>query len=184
MKRRQALKLTALAIGGSVVGGEFFLTGCKNNAAAEVLFSEEAILLLDEIGDTILPETERSPGAKAAKIGLFMKVMVTDCYSAEEQRIFMKGIQTLNDTSEKIYSQGFMELSSEEKLSLLLQLDKEANNSRDNKPPHYFRMMKQLTLLGYFTSEPGATRALRYNPIPGRFEGCIPYKKGDKAWAS
>jgi hypothetical protein len=43
--------------------------------------------------------------------------------------------------------------------------------------------MKQLTLLGYFTSEPGATKALRYNPVPGKFEGCIPYKKGDKAWA-
>jgi hypothetical protein len=43
--------------------------------------------------------------------------------------------------------------------------------------------MKELTLLGYFTSEVGATKALRYVPIPGRFDGCIPYKKGDKAWA-
>ena len=50
--------------------------------------------------------------------------------------------------------------------------------------PHYFAMMKQLTLLGYFTSKPGATQALRYVAVPGHYEGCIPYKKGDKAWAT
>ena len=53
--------------------------------------------------------------------------------------------------------------------------------------PHignYFGMMKQLTLLGYFTSEIGATKALRYIAVPGKYEGCVPYKKGDKAWAT
>jgi hypothetical protein len=44
--------------------------------------------------------------------------------------------------------------------------------------------MKQLTLLGYFTSEIGATQTLRYVAVPGKYEGCIPYKKGDKAWAT
>jgi hypothetical protein len=43
--------------------------------------------------------------------------------------------------------------------------------------------MKQLTMLGYFTSEVGSTQALRYVPVPGKYEGCIPYKKGDRAWA-
>ena len=45
-------------------------------------------------------------------------------------------------------------------------------------------MIKQLTLWGYFSSEIGATQALRYVAIPGKYEGCIPYKKGDKAWAT
>ena len=44
-------------------------------------------------------------------------------------------------------------------------------------------MMKELTLLGYFTSEVGATKALRYLPVPGRYDGNVPYKKGDRAWA-
>ncbi|MCZ2459027.1 MAG: gluconate 2-dehydrogenase subunit 3 family protein, partial [Chitinophagales bacterium] len=47
-------------------------------------------------------------------------------------------------------------------------------------PPYYFTMMKQLTLWGYFTSEIGMTQALKYVPVPGRFDGCIDYKKGDK----
>ena len=51
-------------------------------------------------------------------------------------------------------------------------------------PAHYFRMMKELTILGYFTSEIGATQALRYVAVPGRYEGCVPYTKGEKAWAT
>ncbi|MBT8235819.1 MAG: gluconate 2-dehydrogenase subunit 3 family protein [Bacteroidia bacterium] len=183
MDRRQALKLTSIAVGGSVIGAELFLVGCKNNTVDDVLFSEEVLALLDEIGETILPETERSPGAKAAKIGLFMKDMVTDCYSDKEQPIFMKGIHEVNNTSIDTYSRGFLELNSQERLNLLLQFDKEAQNRNNEETPHFFSMMKQLTILGYFTSEPGATQALRYNPTPGKFIGCIPYKKGDKAWA-
>ena len=49
--------------------------------------------------------------------------------------------------------------------------------------PHYFTMMKQLTLFGFFTSEVGATEVLRYEAVPGRYEGCVPYN-GEPAWAT
>ena len=50
-------------------------------------------------------------------------------------------------------------------------------------PAHYFRMMKELTIVGYFTSEIGCTQALRYVESPGRFDPCVPYTPGEKAWA-
>jgi hypothetical protein len=50
-------------------------------------------------------------------------------------------------------------------------------------PAHYFRMMKELALLGYFTSEIGATQAQRYVESPGRFDPCAPYTPGEKSWA-
>jgi hypothetical protein len=53
-----------------------------------------------------------------------------------------------------------------------------------NQSTHYFRMMKELALLGYFTSELGCTRALRYIESPGRFDACIPYTPGEPAWAA
>jgi len=58
-----------------------------------------------------------------------------------------------------------------------------ANLQKEKMPAHYFTMLKQLTLLGFFTSKPGATEALIYLPVPGRYDGAFPYKKGDKAWA-
>ncbi len=53
----------------------------------------------------------------------------------------------------------------------------------DKRPAHYFRMMKELALLGYFTSEIGSTQAQRYVEAPGRFDPCVPYQAGEKAWA-
>lgn len=54
----------------------------------------------------------------------------------------------------------------------------------DDPPNRYFRMMKELSLLGYFTSQIGATQALVYEESPGRWEPCIPYKPGQKSYAS
>ncbi len=58
-----------------------------------------------------------------------------------------------------------------------------ASYIKQNYPPHYFAMMRQLTLWGYFSSKEGMTKALRYVETPGRYDGAYPYKKGDKAWA-
>src|SRR5690606_27305022 len=124
---------------------------------------------------------------KAAKVGEFMKVMVNDCYDKKDQDTFMEGFQKLDDLSEKTYDVVFMKLKPEQRLDLLVSLDKEQKEYMANKkkedPGHYFRMMKELTLLGYFTSEIGSTQALRYVERPGRYDGCIDYKKGDKAFA-
>ncbi|MEH6681481.1 MAG: gluconate 2-dehydrogenase subunit 3 family protein [Sediminicola sp.] len=182
MDRRQALKLTSGLVMGTVIGAELFLAGCSSNTKATGMFSESDILFLDEVGETILPETADSPGAKAAKIGRFMETIVTDCYNEREQSLFKEGIQKLESFAQRRYSQDFMELSGAERHTLLVEVDKQASEITDNENPHYFTMIKQLTIWGYFTSRPGVTQALRYNPVPGEFKGCVPYVAGEKAW--
>ena len=96
-------------------------------------------------------------------------------------------MQKLNDLSNKTNNKSFIESTPQQKHDLLVKLDKEQKdymkNKKETDPSHYFRMMKELTLLGYFTSEIGCTQARRYVEVPGRFDGCVPYKAGDKAWA-
>ncbi len=179
MNRREALKLTAGVLGGTIVGSELFLAGCAGNNESAALLSVEDVKLLDEIGETILPESDRSPGAKAAHIGEFMKAMVTDCYDEQERKDFVEGLSIIKKQAERDYDTSFVNLPVNDRLKLLEPYDKQAKKN----DKHFFAMMKQLTIWGYFTSEPGATQALRYNPVPGRFEGCIPYQPGDKAWA-
>jgi len=127
---------------------------------------------LNEVAETILPETS-TPGAKAANVGEFMAVMVRDCYSQEDQKVFMDGISELDKATDKKYSKKFMEASSQERTNVLKDLDiaqkDYQSKKKEDEPNHYFRMMKELTLLGYFTSEVGATKALRYLPVPGRY---------------
>lgn len=191
MDRRSALKSVALLVGGSVVGGELFLSGCKGKGSSaggsvEALFAADQTAYMDEIAETILPKTS-TPGAKDAKVGAFMAVMVRDCYTPEDQKVFIDGLQKINELSNTQFKKAFTEATPEQRTQLLTQLDKEQKEYRktkkDGEPNHYFALMKQLTLLGFFTSEQGATKALRYVPVPGKYIGDYPYKKGDKAWA-
>lgn len=190
MNRREAIGRVALIMGGTMIGAEFLLSGCKpgmGTSTVENIFDQDHTAFLDQVADTILPDTPSSPGAKAAKVGSFMAVMVRDCYEKPDQDIFLKGISQIDDAANKKFSKKFMDLDATQRTALLTDLDKEQKDYSKTKKPadpnHYFRMMKELTLLGYFTSEVGCTKALRYVPVPGRFDGCIPYKKGDKAWA-
>lgn len=191
MNRREALSSVALLLGGTLIGSEMFLSGCTNEnkkiGTAGLDFSPEDISFLDEVGDTIIPATD-TPGAKDAKIGEFMHTIVRDCYNKTDQDIFIAGMGKLNEASKSMNGKYFLESNPEERKNLLIALDKEQKDYTAKKkatdPAHYFRMMKELTIWGYFTSEPGATKALRYVAVPGRYEGCIPYKKGDKAWAT
>ncbi len=185
--RREAIRRVTAMLGGVVFVGSGDLLTAVEHAHARVAaarkqigaFTAQDIALLDEVADTILPDTQ-TPGAKAAKVGPFMAVMVTDTYDEQEQGIFRDGMRKLNEA-------GFMTKTPAERLTLLEQLDREAKAYMDARargaPTHYFRQMKELTLLGYFTSEIGCSQAMRYRETPGRFDPCVPYTPGETAWA-
>jgi hypothetical protein len=186
--RREALRrVSALFGGAALIGQSAWLTGCATTQrTAADLFPLSELALLDEIADTILPET-KTPGAKAAGVGPFIALMVADTYDARKQDLVREGLQTLDRESVLQNGSGFMASSPAQRLALLERIDREAieymrgPNAGDR--PHYFRMLKELTLLGYFTSEIGYTQAQRYVETPGRFEPATTYKVGDKAWA-
>ena len=204
MERRELLKIIAVLTGGALIGGDVFLSGCKTAVKkGEGLLSTNMMALLDEVGDTIIPVTD-TPGAKAAKVGEFMNVFVSDCYSADQQKALTDGIIALDKICNKQFSKDFIELATEQRTQVLVELEKEAKAfneqlkakeqpARDaaqkemkefnGAPPHYYTLMKQLTLMGYFTSEIGMKQALRFLPVPGKYDGAYPYKKGEKAWA-
>lgn len=210
MDRRELLKMIAALTGGAVIGADFLLAGCKNpSAGTAIRFTEKDIAFLDEVAETILPATN-TPGAKAAQVGRFMTVIVTDCYEETEQKVFYGGMQQLDEASRKMFQKSFMNITPANRHQLLLAIDKEAReyqkkksefdkdqndkekaeHNKGNKdfkkekmPSHYFTLMKQLTIWGYFTSKEGITQALRYVPVPGRYEGCIDYKKADKIFS-
>lgn len=222
-RREAVLRVTVMLGGVALVGGSALITGCregeekKPSTTEEGSFTPDEIAFLDEVADTILPTTS-TPGAKAAKTGAFMAVMVRDTYEPRDQKVFRAGMKSIDDATQKAYSVSFMKATPQQRLSILEQLDKDQKSYMDarrdaekkaaekhltdqrkeaapgadagpaaaitEKPPaHYFRMMKELALLGYFTSEIGMTQALRYVEAPGRYDPCVPYKPGEKAWA-
>ena len=183
MDRREALKITAAFLGTSIVGAQAFLSGCSTPQSVGGVLTEADLPLLNALSDVILPKTTQSPGASEAQVGKFILPIVRDCYDSEEALIFESGLRTIDQKANESYGKNFLQLETDQRTSLLIALDEEAMESEEQEEPHFYSMLLQLTLWGYFISEPGATQALRYNPIPGRYEGCIPYEKGQAAWA-
>ncbi|WP_143308892.1 gluconate 2-dehydrogenase subunit 3 family protein [Chitinophaga vietnamensis] len=190
MHRRDAIRNVAILLGTAISASTLSaLESCTGSAPKNYeLNKPQTKALLAEIAETIIPTTD-TPGAKAAKVDDFIITMMNDCYKKSDQEVFLQGLKKIDEASDKKFKKTFMDLTPDQRTQLLTDIDKERveyNKRKDKKegdPTHYFQYLKELTLLGYFTSEPGATKALRYVPVPGKFEGCIPYKKGDKAWA-
>lgn len=183
MTRRDALKSVVLMMGGTMIGATAILTGCSPERQLKDLnFTPEDLAFLDEIGETIIPTTD-TPGAKATKIGEFMQMMIKDCYDADQQKAFIDGLNALSKDFKTEKGVDFMEAGAEDRLAFLNAMNEKYKASGEEKQPIVISMLRDLTLLGYFTSEIGATQALRFVEAPGRFDPCIDYKKGDKAWA-
>lgn len=194
VNRREVIASVAAMLGGTVlVSQSALLAGCERAAVAPPvagkpvgLFDAVEVALLDEVADTLLPETA-TPGAKAAGVGPFVAMMVTDCYWPADQRIFRAGLDGLDERSRAAHGSAFVASGGAERLALLETLDAEQHARMqaraDDEPVHWFRMFKELALLGYFTSEIGYTQALRYAETPGRYDPCAPYAPGERAWA-
>ena len=208
MTRRDVIQRVTALLGGAALAGGDLLDAFSFDAAARLeamaqgagAFTAADIALLDEIAETILPETS-TPGAKAARTGAFMALMVTDAYTPRDQQVFRNGMRSVDDACRRASNTSFLQASPAQRLALLETLDREQKTVMDaraaaprsrapatepagDEPAHYFRMMKELALLGYFTSEIGYTRAMRYLETPGRFDPCSPHAPGDKTWAS
>jgi len=208
MNRRDAISRVALLMGGTLSAPTLmaFGEGTKShlNFGADFSLNEAQRTLVAEVAEHIIPRTT-TPGAKDAGVGPFIEMMLKDCYKTQEQQNFLEGLADLDAKAQKAHGKTFMATSSTEQVSVLKaveketielmksanvqtvkvgdNVDKEVINSKKLKGTPYWRLMKELTLFGYFTSEQGATKALDYVPIPGRYDGCIPLKPGQKAYA-
>jgi hypothetical protein len=186
MNRRDALKSVALMMGGAMVGANAILTGCKpEDQIVGLNFSPNDMAFLDEIGEAIIPTTD-TPGAKATGIGEFMVMMVKDTYNAEQQTTFVDGINLLKKDFKAAKGKEFMDATVEERTQYLNELRSNGKTTIDSdgsKLTAVLGMLQDLTVLGYFTSEIGATQQLRYFEAPGRFDPCIDYSPGERAYA-
>jgi hypothetical protein len=136
--------------------------------------------LLTLIGDTIIPATPESPGAGAVEIGRFVAVMVRACQPPESDALVRRALREIEAAARARFAKSFAGLSASDRESILAAYEASAAA----KPPSPFRLLKELTLLGYFTSEPGATQALRYDPVPRDYRGSVPLGPTDRSWAS
>jgi Gluconate 2-dehydrogenase subunit 3 len=199
MNRREAISKIALIMGGTLSGPTLFAMEHKASknplALSKSTFSltEMQRKILAEVAEHIIPKTS-TVGAKDVGVPAFIKMMLNDCYRAPDQNSFIEGLVDLE-------KKNFMSLSAAEQITTLTQVeadtkelmkayevkqvkvgdnvDKESMDSKIGVP--FWRLIKELTLLGYFTSKDGIAASFVYEPIPTKFEA-TKLTKGQKAF--
>lgn len=178
MNRRYVLKgMGAIALYSSFpsILSEF-LSSCKTREKVlrAGFFSDEEYHLIEGITDALLPATS-TPGALDAKVPFFLDLVIKNCLNKTDQTVIKDGLKQMSENEK------FVSLSPVDKLNAIKRIDEAA--FKDDTGSKWFRVVKKLSLIGYFTSQEGMTKALNYVKVPGEYEACVPYKQGEKALA-
>jgi gluconate 2-dehydrogenase gamma chain len=184
MNRRESIKGLGLIVAGGAVApsvlAEFFRVSAAVSPSGEqwtpVFVPARHAELLAELVETIIPRTD-TPGARDALVHVFVDLYVKDCYPKERQDVFIAGLDSVDVAG----GRKFLTLSGDERLALLRRLEKESLERGEAADVSFVRSLKTLTLLGYFSSKPGVTKATGYVQAPGPFKGCVDLKPGQKA---
>ncbi|NND06050.1 MAG: gluconate 2-dehydrogenase subunit 3 family protein [Saprospiraceae bacterium] len=183
ISRRRAIEKTSTimcgALSSSLVLG--VLSGCRADIDLDwtpQAFTNVEAMIVADFAEQVLPTTD-TPGAKEAGVESFVEKMVAEYLSNKEQEVFRNGLSWLQERK-------FHTATPEIQYNMMMELAEQARmekQQRDAKP--FFLLAKEMILLGFFTSEIGATQVLNYDPIPGIYQGCKPLEEvGGKTWAS
>jgi len=191
--RREALRKTALLMGAAVSATAIagIMNGCKATPDLNykpVFFNEDQARIISELAEIILPKTD-TPGAKEVGVPNFIDTIVNENYEKEDQERFIVGLTAFEEDAKKTYGDGFIYCKPEDQIALVKKslgaaIQEKKENTATKKP--FILMAKELTMLGYFTSEPGATKVLQYEAVPTKYNGCIPLNEAGngKTWAT
>jgi len=173
--RRAALERLSLLLGGALSPQiSASLMGQVLNEGPSVAVTPEQTTLLAEIAEVIIPTTN-TPGAKAAAVEAFIIRVLRDCHPLAEQESFYAGLAKIDAAGRQAHGKAFAELAPDQKIALV--------RTTAEQDKAFFKRLREFVVTGYFISEVGATQALEYLPVPGRFEGDVPMQPGQKAWA-
>jgi hypothetical protein len=177
---------------GSLGASLFFLSqSCRSALPPKkrTLSSPKTQQLIAELAEALLPETE-TPGAKSAGVDRFIILALRDCFSQEDRNQFLNGLSELETKCYAKFSRSFLDCTQDQRRILLEETDADAFGlwsrfkSKIFHQRHFFRLFKQLAVTGYFTSRAGATQAIAYDPVPGRWIGCFEMQPNQKTWAT
>ncbi|MEI9917755.1 MAG: gluconate 2-dehydrogenase subunit 3 family protein [Bacteroidota bacterium] len=190
MKRRRVIQMI-LGGGAALVAG---VTGYKYYSlykSPDFDILDGNVGLIAELAETIIPETD-TPGALSAGVGPMIVKLVRDCTPAPSQNNFLRGLIEVDSFSNSQFGQSFIACSSDQRMQVLKHMEEQGKPfpgivgkvEKRLAGESFFALLKKYTIVGYATSEAGATKGFAYDYIPGKYVGNTPLEPGQKGWAT
>jgi hypothetical protein len=191
--RRELIQRTAMLLGGALSSSAVLgvMDGCIASAAPAPkqakFFNASEAKTVSAISEHIIPRTD-TPGAIDVGVPAFIDRMMADYYQDKERNVVRAGLSRIDQDAKAAHGKIFVALTADQQVELLKRYDREASEqAHAGGPPsaerHVFGTLKELTTLGFFTSEVGASKILKYAAVPGPYKGDIPFSQVGKAWA-
>lgn len=197
MNRREILKITATLLGAGLSGSlsQSVIAGLlPTDQPARAAFDQRTRGMVAVLAELIIPKTD-TPGAIEAGAPAFIEMMVGDWFYDSERRIFFEGLAALDDFCRQQYRKDFMACDEAQRIEALQDAEKKAAAYKSDAPMFdisqkfvdsntpFFTKLKELTVVGYFTSEVGSKQALSYNPMPMRYDGDVDFAETGREWS-
>ena len=194
MDRRELIKKSAMAMGITLTAPSLtaILNSCSGSAPlgwTPKVFSDDQARTIAGVVDTILPKTD-TPGALELMVDRFVDTMIDVGYSNEDKASFLEELSSFMTSCEDAYGNSFENCSPEEKNDILSEQEKSkkfvrtvwGQNVRGQEPVTFYRKLKGLIMLGYYTSEEVGKNIFSYDPVPGKQIGCVPLSEVGNSW--
>lgn len=173
LSRRSAIKRVALLVGATLspalLDGIARAQSAGGLTARPVNLSAAQFALVDAIAERILPRTD-TPGARDVEVPQFIDVMFGAYMTAADKKTWSDGLADIEARSQRAHRQGFVPLTEAQQEAILKAVAVESQG----KERTFFQQIRDLTMIGFFTSETVGRNVTQYDPIPGRFDACLP----------
>jgi hypothetical protein len=135
-------------------------------------FTEEENRTIIELSETIIPADDHSPGATAAAVNEYIDLIVSESPEATKQT-WREGLAAINKMSRDKFGKAFADAGADQRIQLLTEISKN-ERSPQTVEERFFRTIKNATADGYYTSEIGIHKELRYkgNSYLKEYTGC------------
>ncbi len=161
---RRAFIIKATKSIGAIGMGALGIYSCQSHEASVFNgeFSLDEVNMINEIGEIIIPITD-TPGAKAARVGEFIAVVVQDCFSDKEKKELNATLGDINSVCSGSFGNDFLKCKENERLKLVSKMEEGHEG---------YKALKNLIVSAYLSSEIGMTQYFDYHPVPGKYDGC------------
>lgn len=185
IRRREILRRAAWLLGGAVSAPAALaiLQGCADKESGEASTAFTPALLtvaefnvVSAIADILIPKTETS-GALEAGVPQFIDAALAAVYTPADQQRFKAECAAFESAAR---AEGGKDFLQQEPAARAAFMGRQLEAALSQNPKPFILMTRELTLLGYFSSQVGITENMEYVPVPTAYHGCVPLSQMKK----